>query len=166
MRYVALCVTASLAVSSCATPRYSASAFLENGVTVTMTLSPMFSLQSDWHRKLTVSYNGETIETELASDTGWWRGSNLYRHTSGSYILNEGQAGCTIFSTTPLAFNTITQVGCELAPKNSSDMESLLKHYVDLEFLGVFDETRDNIETRVNFLGVQQAPERKLQKPL
>lgn len=165
MRYVALCVTASLAVSSCTTPRYSASAFLENGVTVTMTLSPMLSLQSDWHRKLTVSYNGETIETELASDTGWWRGSNLYRHTSGPYILNEGQAGCTIFSTTPLAFNTIKQVGCDVSPKDSSDMETLLKHYVDLEFLGVFDETRDNKETRVKFLTAEESSERRLQKP-
>lgn len=58
---------------------------------IEMSLSSLISLQSDWERYLTISDEEGEVRVELLSDTGWWRGSSLYLHQSGAYVLNEGQ---------------------------------------------------------------------------
>ncbi|MBA4492261.1 hypothetical protein [Paracoccus sp. S1E-3] len=69
---------------------------VEGGATVAMMISPLFSLHSDRHRKLSIETPTGRRVNDPVEDTGWWRGRNLYRHASGIYVLYEGQAGCVL----------------------------------------------------------------------
>ena len=58
---------------------------------VSLTVSGMFGLQSDWRRTLTLEHCSEIISRELSADTGWSRGSNLYLAEAGPFVLGERQ---------------------------------------------------------------------------
>lgn len=104
----------------------------------------MVGLHSDWHRKLTVRKGWRLARINLMADTGWWRGSNLYRHTSGVHILHEGQAGCIVFSTAPPAHHPHPEIDCTKsdAPGEGS------AYYSDFTYLGSFLEGRREVPFR------------------
>ncbi|MGP1357368.1 hypothetical protein [Roseicyclus sp.] len=77
---------------------HSAEAVLDGGESVTLRLRPMLSLQSDWRREIVVQDADGRRTIPLLEDTGWWRGSQLYRRPDGALVLDEGQAGCVLLS--------------------------------------------------------------------
>ncbi len=76
-----------------------ASVTLEDGTEVSLHIRPMLltymiGLHSDYHRRLSVNTGGLDYGHQLFADTGWWRGSLLYRMADGGLLLHEGQNGC------------------------------------------------------------------------
>ena len=142
---------------------FHAKATLDSGPEITMSISSMFGLHSDWTRQVSVEYSGERISKELISDTGWWRGSNLYRHTSGAYVIHEGQGWCFSFTLEPLEFDTTPEVSCI---KNTIAHETLgtaSPYYKDISYLGHFIEiSRHSDGQRIGFTIADQAPEPEL----
>lgn len=124
---------------------------IAEGYRVEMSLSDLMSLQSDWKRYLTISDEEQSIRIELLSDTGWWRGSSLYIHKSGAYVLNEGQGGCVVFQTSPLQILKDHSNLCDrmaVASEQSGLSFTSIRctrsrHYSDLCFLGLFFEAED-----------------------
>lgn len=120
---------------------YQATAALPDGLRVTYTIQPMFGFHSDWTRRIGVRYGQNQIHQQLFEDTGWWRGSNLYRHKSGAYVIDEGEIGCFGFTVKPLSFDVPTSILCDkhvVAQKVQGDAS---RFYVDLMYLGTFIET-------------------------
>lgn len=146
---------------------YRATATPQSGLEITLSIRPMRSLQSDWHREITISYNGEQISQDLLGDTGWWRGSNLYRHVSGAYLLHEGQAGCVGLTLEPLAFDMGLAAECSQSRPPSRPVEGHSPYYTNLIYLGHFYETwRDPEGVRLKFSDPGQTAEIKLPDPL
>jgi len=129
------------AFSSCSQRNFTAIAELDNGAIVSMIVSPMFGFHSDWERRIVVEHNGERIEKELFEDTGWWRGSNLYRHISGAYVIHEGQMGCFGFSIEPLEFELASTISCEKVVKDTGLDKGQSRFYTEMSYLGIFIET-------------------------
>ncbi len=142
---------------------YHAKATLVSGPEITILIAPMFGLHSEWTRQVSVEYNGEWVSKELMSDTGWWRGSNLYRHTSGAYVIHEGQGWCFSFTLEPLEFDTTPNISCL---KNTIVHASLGKespYYQDMSYLGRFIENSYHSDgQRISFTLADQAPELEL----
>lgn len=90
MRLMTVLIGLALPLAACR-PEESVSVSLPDGAQVAMTLQPLISLQSDWSRRIEIAHNGTRVSSPLAEDTGWWRGSGLYLHRSGVYVLHEGQ---------------------------------------------------------------------------
>lgn len=163
-----LWITAGLIILAIVTlfwPRiYHAKALLENDAEVTLSISPMIGIHSDWDRKLTVSYKGKYIQRNIDPDSGWWRGSNLYQHISGAYIIHEGQVGCISFTLKPLAFISAEKDSCiknKALVRHGENQNSL--YYDDMIYLGHFYETgRDKEGMRVRFKDFRQSPEPEL----
>ena len=155
---------AFLAVVWLLSPQYHhAKAVPENGLEITMSVSPMSGIHSDWYRKISVEFDGNKISKKLFPDTGWWRGSNLYRHVSGAYVIHEGQGGCFSIALRPLRFVAAPPMSCEKsAPRNrASDQHS--RFYEDLIFLGQFYETwRDKDGVRLRFSDFHRVSEPEL----
>lgn len=157
-------------VSGCANES-SASAELIGGASVTMLIRPMSSLHSDVHRRLAIEAADERISTDLLDDTGWWRGSNLYRHESGAYVLHEGQAGCIVFTTSPVALSARSDISCEkyettLIHGSSEEGQDLAdepksKFYPDFVYIGSFVEMTGG-EVTIRFLRHDEKPEAEL----
>ncbi|SMO58812.1 hypothetical protein SAMN06265221_104314 [Paracoccus laeviglucosivorans] len=132
----------------------------------------MWSLQSDWHRSLLISGPDASEEIELQTDTGWWRGSNLYVHKSGVYVLHEGQGGCTYFTISPPAFVAGNGISCEksggplqLEPavaQVTGAEASKSQFYADLFYIGRFEETSQG-GRRIRFIDV--AEQREIELP-
>lgn len=162
-------VFALVAMTSGCGEKQSASVTLPGEATVTMTVWPMFGLHRDWHRRLTIRAAGREVSTDLLGDTGWWRGSNLYLHTSGTYMLHEGQAGCLAFTTAPAAFVSAAGISCEKrdAPVSASADDAGLKRkpgsrfYLDLVYIGRFDETTGD-GAPIRFIGGAELAEVEL----
>ncbi len=99
----------------------------------------------------------------LFEDTGWWRGSNLYIHTSGAYIIHDGQSGCVAFTTGPTEFVSVPSGACTKRSLVGDDAEQASRFYPDLKYLGQFKETyRDPEGVRIRFWSSSQAPEVEL----
>ena len=103
-----------LMLTACAAT-HDATAQLSRNGQATMTLRAMFGIHSDWHRTLRISDGKTTASLELFEDTGWWRGSHLYLHSSGAYVVHEGQNGCFAFTLMPIAFDPPTPIPCDKA---------------------------------------------------
>lgn len=131
----------------------------------------MWSLQSDWHRTLRVRASGETIVADLTDDTGWWRGSNLYMHSSGIYVLHEGQGGCIQFRAAPAVFLPRQPILCEKTRKPAQDRSPdpreataglpLSRYYPDLFYVGRFAEGAGKQQS-LRFIGADEQPEMEL----
>ncbi|MEY8118885.1 hypothetical protein AB9F26_11535 [Falsihalocynthiibacter sp. BN13B15] len=158
----ALCVALVSAFSLW--PRsYEATAKLTKGPKITMSISPMFGIHSDWKRKIFVEYSGKRIAKELMSDTGWWRGSNLYRHTSGAYVIHEGQGWCFSFTFEPLEFDNTPEVSCVKNSIIRATSDNISPYYRDMSYLGLFMESsRLSDEQRIYFTGADQTLEHEL----
>jgi hypothetical protein len=137
-----------LVLSACSS-EYNAVANLPGSATVTMSVTPMFGIHSDWNRALTV-YDGDTTASiDLFEDTGWWRGSHLYLHSSGTYVVHEGQNGCFGFTLEPVSFDARTSISCaktaDMDIRLSADSPELngypaSKYYIGLFYIGRFVE--------------------------
>lgn len=79
------------ALGACDRAEHSATAPLTDTANVTLTARGLFSLQPDWERRLIIHTSTEELTVDLLSDTGWWRGSNLYLTDTGLMVLDEGQ---------------------------------------------------------------------------
>ena len=142
---------------------YQASAFLQDGLIVTYSLKPMFGLQSDWTRVINVKYRATEIQQDLLEDTGWWRGSHLYRHKSGVYVIHEGQAGCFGFTVEPLSFRVQEHISCEKKTNTQHQESGVSPYYSDLIYLGAFIEMPNSSDgAPVRFIPVDEKPEVEL----
>jgi len=137
-----------VALSACSS-EYTSVANLHGSATVSMSVTPMFGIQSDWNRTLTISDGDTTASIDLLEDTGWWRGSHLYLHSSGTYVVHEGQNGCFSFTLEPVSFDARTSISCakmaDTAARPSADSPELneypaSKYYVGLFYVGRFVE--------------------------
>jgi hypothetical protein len=163
----------ALCVSGCDRPAYRATAKLEQGLDVTLTLRPMLSLQSDWSRSLTITQNTRSVDFDISEDIGWWRGSNLYLTLSGALVLHEGQDGCYEFNTTPPSLVTPSEVSCRSAPDLAwleTTQDALLSYpashyYPALFFVGHFNENGPK-EQRAVFQPHSEITEPKLPDPI
>lgn len=140
-------LAAVLALSSC-TRETEATADLGDGVTVVMSVTPMFGIHSDWHRTLTIFQQEEQVALDLAEDTGWWRGSHLYLHSSGAFVLHEGQMGCLVFTVDVVPSDARNQISCAKSPaaaEASAGRElngyPASRYYESLFYVGRFAET-------------------------
>lgn len=163
----------ALCVSGCDRPAYRATAKLDQGLDVTLTLRPMLSLQSDWSRSLTITQNTRTVDFNISEDTGWWRGSNLYLTLSGTLVLHEGQGSCSEFKTTPPSLVTPSEVSCLSAPDLAWLEKTQDSHlfypaslfYPGLFFVGYFNENGPK-EQRAVFQPHSEIAEPKLLDPM
>lgn len=146
---------------------HSATAVPEADLEISISIWPMQSIHSNWHRKVSVEYGGTRIAMRLFEDTGWWRGSNLYVHSSGTYVVHEGQSGCFAFTTEPTEFVSVPSGVCTKRSSVSHHAEQGSQFYRDLVYLGHFQETyRDPEEVRIRFLTSSQTPEVELPEVL
>lgn len=135
-----------LALSACSS-EYDAVANLPGSATVSMSVTPMFGFHSDWNRVLTIGDDDTSASIDMLDDTGWWRGSHLYLHSSGTYIIHEGQAGCFGFTLEPVSFDAHISISCEkmgnTATRVSADELNgypASRYYVELFYVGRFVE--------------------------
>ncbi|MDT0681141.1 hypothetical protein RM543_00470 [Roseicyclus sp. F158] len=137
-----------LALSGCAS-RYNAVVNLPGGAIARMTVTPLFGFHSDWARVFTVDDDDTAASIDLYKDTGWWRGSHLYLHSSGTYVVHEGQMGCFGFTLEPVSFEVATSISCvKMAdtairlPADSPELNGYpaSKYYVGLFYVGRFVE--------------------------
>jgi len=146
---------------------YSATTVPEANLEISLTIWPMQSIHSDWHREVSIEYDGARISRRLFEDTGWWRGSNLYVHTSGAYVIHEGQSGCFAFTTEPIEFVGVPNGVCTKRNLVNHGGEQDARFYRDLEYLGHFHETpRDPGGVRIRFSSASQTPEVELPEML
>ncbi len=144
---------------------------VEKGVTIALTLRPMIGLHGDWSRELSIQTPDGTLRRDLFEDTGWWRGSNLYRHTSGIYVLHEGQSGCVLFRVSPPEFVTDPAISCDKVDqadqKGAVRADALTQgvpasmFYRDFHYIGRFAQTPGGPEA-IGFVGAEQEPETEL----
>ena len=159
------------AVAGCASEDHRAQIKLSDEVLVSLIVSPMFGLHSDWHRKLVIETPAGALKSDLFEDTGWWRGSNLYRHSSGIYVLHEGQVGCVLFRTEPPELVRDPSISCDKTdvPDTHDALQIAVstmefpasRFYSDLQYIGQFVETplRQN---PISFIGADEQPEKEL----
>ncbi|MFV0475647.1 MAG: hypothetical protein ACK5MQ_15790 [Pikeienuella sp.] len=142
-----------------------ATATLPGGGVVVMSVGSMFGLGGDWVRALAVGSAHDVATTDLVDDTGWWRGSNLYLHGSGVFVLHEGQAGCIAFRPVPAAFVAAPEGACEkTAPPARAGRAGgppPSRFYAGLDYLGRFAETQDK-EAPIRFIPAAEEPEPEL----
>ncbi|WP_143152638.1 hypothetical protein [Marivita hallyeonensis] len=140
-----------------------------------MTVEGMFGLHSDWHRTFTISDGANTSSIELFPDTGWWRGSHLFLHGSGTYVLHEGQLGCTRFALEPLTFDPPERILCAKTSQSDTDVEAAQdrlngypksRFYEGLYYIGRFIEAHasgsDNTDAPLVFQTHEHHPETEL----
>ncbi len=150
-------------LAMCYPRTFEASATLPENVTLTFSVKPMFSLQSDWTRKVVIKRGGEKIELPLSEDTGWWRGSHLYRHASGAYVIHEGQDGCFGFTLDPLSFDIQTRISCRKHEGLPQNGDGASPYYADLIYLGAFVETPNSADgSPIRFLSPEERAEVEL----
>lgn len=169
MRIVLIVFTTAIFLTGCNREHW-ASANLDGGVRVSLVVSGMFSLQSDWSRTLIVEHRGKKISRVLSEDTGWWRGSNLYLATAGVFVLDEGQNGCIAFRLDPVRFDdaaarcrkrTARLARADASGKNDSSKSEV---YPEMLYLGRFAEVLAD-PVPVEFIAVSEAPEIRLPDP-
>lgn len=111
-----------------------------SGTDVTLRLRALIGLHSDWHRNLVVRMqDGSVYRVALVADTGWWRGSQLYRRDDGVLVLDEGQAGCLVLPPSG---------GPDGCPRQDG-----------WDYLGRFEESGSDHPERVRFLRAGEAEE-------
>jgi hypothetical protein len=161
-RHVFLFGTLSLLVA-CVPRSYNAIAVPVDGLVVTYTVQSLFGFQSDWSRTIRVTDGVTEISQELFEDTGWWRGSHLYRHKSGVYVIHEGQIGCFGFKTEPLSFHVPAYISCEKSMALEQEQDGASRYYANFIYLGRFVETPNSPDgTPISFVSADEAPEVEL----
>lgn len=132
-----------------------------------MELSGVYSLHSDWKRRLRVSRGLDVVEAELFMDTGWWRGTNLYQADQNRFVLFEGQAGCLAFSTSPPEILPARNDLCIAAIRHNRSLGRRTAHDDPagrLIYLGQFIEADET--PRLRFKPAEQQSEPALSDPI
>ena len=149
---------------ACYPRRFEATATPQEGLTITYSVSPLFTVHgSDWKRAVRVKYGQGMVRQGLFEDTGWWRGSHLYRHTSGNYVIHEGQNGCFGIDIDPLKFTVPAKDLCQKVTGDLANGGGTSRFYPGLTYLGKFDENtgaRDGAPIR--FIPVDELAEQEL----
>ncbi len=168
IRLIGVLLVVATGLTACRPFTSEATADLPGQISVTMSVRPMAGWHSDWHRTLTIATPDGTISQPLFEDTGWWRGSNLYLHASGVYVLHEGQAGCILLPTRPLTADDEPDISCDRAspatvaqPPDGQAASAGFPpslFYRDLFYVGHFAETPD-AEEAITFMSFDQQPE-------
>lgn len=142
---------------------YQATAIPQEGLRITYSVRPMFGFHSDWRRTVSVKHGATEIEQDLFEDTGWWRGSHLYLHKSGAYVIHEGQNGCFGFEVEPLSFDVQAQISCEKNMTTRQREDGASRYYRDLIYLGAFIETPNSPEgSPIRYVPAADKPETEL----
>lgn len=92
-RFLGLLIAAILlwSVVSCVfPPSHVASAKLDGTTTLTLVAYPLGGFHSDWRRGYEISDGQSTVTIDAFEDTGWWRGSALFRDETGAYFIDDG----------------------------------------------------------------------------
>lgn len=162
-RSLGLLLALALVLAACWPRARHTTATLPGDVTLTMTIRPLWGWHADWSRSLTVATPDGTSTHPLLDDTGWWRGSNLYRHTSGAHVLHEGQAGCIILTADPAAARPLVSCDKTAIPDDAAPVSGYppSRFYADLAYIGQFVETPD-ADASVSFIPADQRPEAEL----
>jgi hypothetical protein len=136
-----------------------------------MAVRPMAGLHSDWYRKLVIDGPGGSATQPLFEDTGWWRGSNLYRHTSGLYVLHEGQSGCVPLPLLSPPPDPMPDMSCDKVTSDPGDIAPVAvdqtqpfppsRFYADFTYIGHFAETPRN-DDAISFIPADMGPEPEL----
>lgn len=168
-RLVFLLVVA--AVAGCRSQEHRTQVDVGDGVSVSLVARPAFGIHSDWYRKLVVETPTGAWEHKLGMDSGWWRGSNLYRHTSGVYVLHEGQGGCVAFRAAPPEPVGDRAISCRksakameggrLAVAATTEGFPASKFYEALAYIGQFVETPQR-QAPISFIDAREQPEPEL----
>lgn len=114
-------------IFACWPNAYHASTSPQDDLTITYTVEPKFGAAE--------------IHQVLFEDTGWWRGSHLYSHRSGAYVIHEGQNGCFGFELSPLSFEVRSNISCKKRNDTCRQDGDASPYYEDLIYLGGFFET-------------------------
>ncbi|NBZ89268.1 hypothetical protein [Stagnihabitans tardus] len=143
-------------------PTVTSEADLGDGKTVVLRGQPLFGWHSDWSRQLVISDGWSSETVKLFEDTGWWRGSALYRDAEGGYLLDDG-IDYVVFALCPPRFidppsrqgnpgaasEPAPEAGCHPGPLEA---EAPASRYHDqgegLRFLGIFVETHPGLAFR------------------
>lgn len=110
-------------------PEHEAEASLSGNASVTISVTGMIGWHSDWRRSITLSDGLATASRDLFEDTGWWRGTHLYLHASGAYVVHEGQAGCFAFSVEPITFDVLVPASCAKTPDAAARLSADTPEY-------------------------------------
>ena len=156
-RLTGLLLVLMIALPACWPISQHATVEVHDGAKISLVVRPMFSFHSDWYRKLVIETQEGSFEQALFEDTGWWRGSNLYLHKSGIYILHEGQAGCMELTVLSPQLDSYPEISCE---KSIAELDGSAfggndalqrfppsKFYKDFMFIGHFMEKPNERET-------------------
>jgi hypothetical protein len=111
-RLIIVILSAAAAAFLFWTPTVVATADLHNGRTVELMGKSLFGFHSDWNRKLVISDGRTEAEMQLYEDTGWWRGSALYRDSKGAFFFDDG-IEYVRFTLCPPKFATITRTSTD-----------------------------------------------------
>ena len=154
----------------CSPVSHRATVEIVDGVTVSLIGRAMFGIHSDWHRRLRVETPAGVAEADLPDDSGWWRGSNLYVHTAGVYVLDEGQVGCLGITISPLALGPAPTGACDkrdaaggaaFTERRALSARPPSTFYPNLHYIGRFQETQDR-QQPLDFVSADQQPETEL----
>lgn len=149
-------------------PRFHTStAIPQADLEITFTIWPLPFLHNVWRREVSIEYRSEDVKARLFDDGGWWRGSSLYQHISGVYVIHEGQNGCFAFTIEPIEFVSVPDGVCTKRNSFERDGDQGSQYYNDLTFLGHFDKTyRDPEGVRLRFLEADEIAEVELPEAL
>jgi len=162
-KWIALLGGTLIVAVACYPSSYDATAVPQEGLRVTYTVKPMFGFHSEWTRAVSVKYGENEIQQDLLEDTGWWRGSHLYRHKSGIYVIHEGQNGCFGFTVEPLSFDVRASISCEKNMTARQEQSDASQYYTELTYLGAFSETPNAPDgAPISFLSADEKPETEL----
>ena len=168
IRLIGVLLLLAASLTACRPFGSKATADLPGQISVTMVVRPMAGWHGDWHRTLAMATPDGTTTQQLFEDTGWWRGSNLYVHASGLYVLHEGQAGCIVLPMQAPTGDAEPDISCDKASpapvtqtlevQPGSPGFPLSRFYRDLFYIGHFAETPD-AEEAITFIPVDQQSE-------
>ena len=75
----------------CAFPQpHVATAELGGRSTLMLRAYPLFGHHNDWSRSYVISDGESSVTIEAFEDTGWWRGSALFKDATGAYFIDDG----------------------------------------------------------------------------
>ena len=120
-------------------PRWQGAEAELGDVRLEMQLRPLAGLHSEWRRRLRVDGPAGAATLPLFEDTGWWRGTSIYRRADGTILLHEGQGGCLVLDPATSARRSGDDL-CRAALPRGEPWRRLSEVLPGLTYLGHFSE--------------------------